>query len=84
MPVMPSDRVSAFSKMVDELIYVDAPRDFHAVGQFYQRFDQTEDEEVLDLMRRNLEECSRWAAEDKQEPKGRDQPRRTYSEAASH
>jgi putative phosphoribosyl transferase len=84
VPVMPYDRVVPFSKMVDELIYVDAPKDFHAVGQFYQRFDQTEDEEVLDLMRRNMEECSMWAAEGKHEPRARDQARRTYSEAATH
>jgi putative phosphoribosyl transferase len=83
VPVMPADRVSAFASMVDELVFVQAPRDFHAVGQFYERFDQTEDEEVLDLMRRNAEDLQRWEAEAKgtAAPSERTQ---SYSKAASH
>jgi len=60
VPVMPSDKVPAFSAMVNELVYLQAPKDFHAVGQFYQRFDQTADEEVLDLLKLNNQECQRW------------------------
>jgi putative phosphoribosyl transferase len=83
VPVMPADRVKAFAGMVDELVFVQAPRDFHAVGQFYERFDQTEDEEVLDLMRRNAEDLQRWEAEAKgtAAPSERTQ---SYSKAASH
>lgn len=50
VPVMPADRVSAFEKEVDELVYLDAPYDFAAVGQFYEYFEQTTDEEVVKIM----------------------------------
>ena len=33
VPVMPADRVTSFASMVDELVFVQAPQDFHAVGQ---------------------------------------------------
>jgi putative phosphoribosyl transferase len=87
VPVMPADRVRAFATMVDELVFVQAPKDFHAVGQFYERFDQTEDEEVLHLMKLNAEDLQQWMAE---ESKGADQATkaerhpRTYSQAAAH
>jgi len=85
VPVMPADRVRSFAAMVDELVFVQAPKDFHAVGQFYERFDQTEDEEVLHLMRRNAEELQQWEAESKgaDQPKAERQPR-SYSQAAAH
>lgn len=50
VPVMPADRVSLFEKEVDELVYLDAPYDFSAVGQFYEYFEQTTDEEVIEIM----------------------------------
>jgi predicted phosphoribosyltransferase len=82
VPVMPADRVRSFAAMVDELVYVQAPKDFHAVGQFYERFDQTEDEEVLHLMKLNADELQQWQAEAKG---GAAQDReRTYSQAAAH
>jgi len=80
VPVMPHDRVSAFSRMVDELVFVDAPRDFHAVGQFYQSFDQTGDEEVLELMRRNEEECEQWRG---QKEGAGEEVRRTHEQRSS-
>ena len=82
MPVMPADRVRSFAAMVDELVFVQAPKDVHAVGQFYERFDQTEDEEVLHLMKLNADELPQWQAEAKGEAdQGRE---RTYSQAAAH
>lgn len=50
VPVMPADRVTMFKKETDELIYLDAPYDFAAVGQFYEYFEQTTDEEVVEIM----------------------------------
>ncbi|MGA7794032.1 MAG: dienelactone hydrolase family protein, partial [Candidatus Acidiferrales bacterium] len=37
---------------VDELVCVYAPKDFYAIGQFYEDFSQTADEEVTELLRR--------------------------------
>lgn len=47
VPVAPADWESRLSGEADTLIAVAAPRDFWAVGQFYRRFDQTTDDEVI-------------------------------------
>jgi predicted phosphoribosyltransferase len=36
---------------VDELVCLQSPPHFQAVGQFYQRFDQTDDRQVIALLR---------------------------------
>jgi len=38
--------------LADDVVCVTAPIDFYAVGQWYDRFEQTTDAEVLDLLRR--------------------------------
>jgi predicted phosphoribosyltransferase len=50
VPVMPADKVSEFQQLVDDLIILHAPEFFNAVGQFYQNFSQTTDEEVIEIM----------------------------------
>ena len=55
VPVMPADRVPEFRDLVDDLIVLYAPEFFQAVGQFYQNFSQTTDEEVIEILRRNRE-----------------------------
>ena len=50
VPVMPADKVSEFQQLVDDLIVLYAPEFFNAVGQFYQNFSQTTDEEVIEVM----------------------------------
>ncbi|ADY74062.1 phosphoribosyltransferase [Desulfurobacterium thermolithotrophum DSM 11699] len=50
VPVMPADKVSEFQQLVDDLIVLYAPEFFNAVGQFYQSFPQTTDEEVIEIM----------------------------------
>jgi predicted phosphoribosyltransferase len=34
----------------DELICLETPRDFYAVGQFYRSFPQVEDDEVIAVL----------------------------------
>ncbi len=51
VPVLPTDRVSKMKAEVDELVYLEAPAVFFAVGQFYQEFPQTSDEEVKEILR---------------------------------
>ncbi len=55
VPVMPADKVSEFKDLVDDLVVLYAPEFFQAVGQFYQDFSQTTDEEVIEILRRNRE-----------------------------
>ncbi len=50
VPVVPADTVKVLRELVDELIYLQSPDTFYAVGQFYMDFDQTSDEEVVKLL----------------------------------
>lgn len=41
---------------VDDMICMDAPQNFQAVGQFYESFQPVEDEEVIRIMKANRKE----------------------------
>ncbi|ACX53219.1 phosphoribosyl transferase domain protein [Ammonifex degensii KC4] len=50
VPVAPPDTLSFLRPEVDELVCLYAPEFFMAVGQFYEHFEQTTDEEVIALL----------------------------------
>ncbi len=50
VPVGPPETCQAFETEVDEVICVSKPEFFHGVGQFYEDFSQTTDEEVRELL----------------------------------
>jgi putative phosphoribosyl transferase len=50
--VGPPDAAARFSQEVDEFVCLQAPDWFFAVGACYERFDQTSDEEVSELLER--------------------------------
>lgn len=50
VPVAPTHVDPELINAADELVVLHQPHTFHAVGQFYQRFDQTSDDEVRDLL----------------------------------
>ena len=50
VPVAPPDTVDSLRPEVDELVCLSMPIFFHAVGQFYEDFGQTTDEEVVQLL----------------------------------
>jgi predicted phosphoribosyltransferase len=50
VPVAPPSTVRALESHADEVIALDTPWGFSAVGQFYSRFGQTEDSEVSALL----------------------------------
>jgi putative phosphoribosyl transferase len=50
VPVASADGLASLRPEVDEIVYVDAPEDFMAVGRWYRDFGQTSDDEVLDLL----------------------------------
>ena len=52
VPVAPIDTCGWLRPFVDELVCLDNPLDFYAVGQFYEDFPQVSDEEVLDVLGR--------------------------------
>lgn len=51
VPVAAPEGLVKVKPHADEVVCLDAPRGFHAVGQFYRSFPQVEDEEVLALLR---------------------------------
>lgn len=50
VPVAAASSVNKVACEVDDFVYVDAPERFHAVGQWYETFDQTSDDEVEALL----------------------------------
>ena len=53
VPVSAQDSLKTIQKEADEVICLDAPLFFGAVGAFYEDFGQTTDEEVIDLMKKS-------------------------------
>jgi len=56
VPVGSSDTVESLGKEADEVVCLELPEDFYAIGQFYEEFPQMSDEEVTTLMKRRAEE----------------------------
>src|SRR5436305_1067347 len=52
VPVGPPDTCKEFEDEADEVVCASAPEFFQAVGQYYEDFSQTSDEEVRDLLAR--------------------------------
>jgi len=51
IPVIARDSLAKIETKADEVIYLDAPLMFFAVGQFYKEFSQVSDEEVIKILR---------------------------------
>jgi predicted phosphoribosyltransferase len=51
-PVAPADWTEGLSSEADVLIALETPEHFWAVGQWYEHFDQTTDEEVIEALER--------------------------------
>ncbi|NNN17697.1 MAG: phosphoribosyltransferase [Thermoplasmata archaeon] len=49
--VAPPDTCHRLNREADELHVLREPANFHAVGEYYQRFDPVNDDEVLELLR---------------------------------
>ena len=58
VPVGPPSTISELQKMADKVVCLYMPEYFQAIGQFYEDFTQTSDEEVIELLRRNKQEFS--------------------------
>ena len=57
-PVIAPDVVPSLREVADEVVWVEAPQDFAAVGQWYADFGQTRDEEVVALLQRARDEAA--------------------------
>ena len=52
LPVAPQDSLEMIAETADRTVCLRVPRFFYGVGQFYRDFSQTDDEEVLEILRR--------------------------------
>jgi putative phosphoribosyl transferase len=50
VPVAPPDTVATLAPLVERLVCLASPMRFRSVGEWYERFDQTSDREVQDLL----------------------------------
>ncbi len=53
VPVAPPESLEQIRPYADEVVCLETPADFMAVGQFYRRFEQVEDDEVVALLTRH-------------------------------
>ena len=51
VPVAPAETIEALRSEADEIVCLETPRDFYAVGQFYRDFHQVSDEEVTEILK---------------------------------
>ncbi|HBX23896.1 MAG TPA: phosphoribosyltransferase [Desulfotomaculum sp.] len=63
VPVAPPDMVKTLAEEVDEILCPLVPDNFYAVGQFYDHFEQTGDEEVKELLASNRKNMRRYETE---------------------
>lgn len=59
VPVIAPDTAEAFRAEGVEVVALNEPEDFRAVGQFYRDFHQLEDDEVIELLTKALAERGR-------------------------
>lgn len=52
VPVAPPSTCATLRALVDELVVLDAPEGFYAIGQFYRDFSPVSDREVTELLAR--------------------------------
>lgn len=50
LPVVAKDTLAKLEKEADEVIFLETPELFYAVGQFYEEFGQVGEEEVMQLL----------------------------------
>jgi len=65
IPVAPAEGLHRLRREADQVVCLYAPPVFYAVGQFYEDFTQTTDEEVMALLR---EAAERWRGAATQTP----------------
>ncbi len=58
-PVAPASTCKRLRPEVDDLVCLDTPQSFYAIGEFYEDFSQVSDEEVTRLLRLNVEQGGR-------------------------
>jgi putative phosphoribosyl transferase len=50
VPVSPPETLKKIAELADDVVCLESPIDFQAVGQFYLHFPQVEDDEVINIL----------------------------------
>jgi predicted phosphoribosyltransferase len=53
IPVGPSSTIKSLKQLANRVVCLFAPESFSAIGEFYRDFNQTSDEEVIELLQKN-------------------------------
>ena len=53
VPVAPPQSIERIRPYADEVVWLETPLEFYAVGQFYRHFEQVEDDDVVRLLARH-------------------------------
>lgn len=56
VPVASRESLLRVGSLVDEIVCLESPVEFQAVGQFYRKFDQVSDAEVVQVLRQSRKE----------------------------
>ncbi len=56
VPVGPQSSVDLLKKHADEVVCLEMPAEFYAIGEFYENFEQVEDDDAISLLR----EANKW------------------------
>lgn len=51
VPVSPPDTLTKIADLADDVVCLETPAFFQAVGQFYQHFPQVDDDEVIEILK---------------------------------
>lgn len=51
VPVMPKEFYEKIIRKIPNVVTLETPTEFYAVGQFYHKFDQVSDDEVIDILK---------------------------------
>ncbi len=62
VPIAPASTCRRLQREVDDLVCLDMPETFHAIGEFYEDFSQVSDEEVTNLLQLNRDQRAHGAA----------------------
>ena len=65
VPVAPSNTIESLRSEADEIVCLDTPEYFMAIGEFYEDFSQTNDDEVIELLEAAAHRPAGRAAADK-------------------
>lgn len=50
VPVIPANTYEEMKTLVDDIVALEIPTEFYAVGEFYKEFDQVSDDKVIEIL----------------------------------